>query len=225
MTMAPASLHAAGAARMNQDLTVFVVDDDENVRTSLQKLIQSVGLKSTTFPSAQHFLTAYKPNQAGCLVLDVRMPGTSGLDLQETLAAQNIKLPIVFITGHADVPTSVRAMKGNATDFIQKPFSAQTLLDAIHRALAKAEEIYEDEATKSEILRRVELLTPREKEVLALVVTGRPNKQIAAELGTSEKTIKVHRARVMKKLQAESLPHLVLLSQAVGIGVSKVRAP
>jgi RNA polymerase sigma factor (sigma-70 family) len=209
---------------MSLDLTVFVVDDDENVRTSLQKLIHSVGLKSQTYPSAQHFLDAYDSQQPGCLVLDVRMPGVSGLDLQETLAGQNIRIPIVFITGHADVPTSVRAMKGNATDFIQKPFSAQTLLDAINRALSKAEEIHDEEVTLCEIRRRVDLLTPREKEVLALVVTGKPNKQIAAELGTSEKTIKVHRARVMKKLQADSLPHLVLLSQAVGIGVAKVRA-
>jgi RNA polymerase sigma factor (sigma-70 family) len=198
-----------------------VVDDDAAVCRALQRLLESVGLHVETFGSAQEFLDEFSPGAPGCLVLDVRMPGLSGLDLQDILNNEEVTIPIIFVSAHGDVPVSVRAMKGGALDFFQKPIHHQTFLDAVNRALAKDSEMRRQESEKAEIRRRVESLTPREREVLDLLVTGLRNKQIAYELGASERTIKIHRARVMEKMQAESLPDLVLMTQAVGVDKRK----
>lgn len=205
-----------------QNPTVFVVDDDASVLRSLERLIRSVGLNVETFTSPKEFLAADRPNWPSCLVLDVRMPGMSGLDLQEELIAAGYSMPVIFLTGHGDIPMSVRAMKAGAMDFLQKPFNDQDLLDAIHRAIDKDRRTRQERIELSEIQRRVDSLTPREREVFGLVVKGRLNKQIAYELGLSEKTVKVHRARVMEKMQAESLANLVRWADKVGIGLSKM---
>jgi RNA polymerase sigma factor (sigma-70 family) len=197
--------------------TVFIVDDDAAVCRALQRLLESVGLDVTTFGSARDFLEEFDAGRPGCLVLDVRMPGLSGLDLQDALNSKNVTIPIIFISAHGDVPVSVRAMKAGAMDFFQKPIHHQTFLDAVNRALAKDAEVRKRESEKDDIRRRIESLTPREREVLNLLVAGLRNKQIAGELGASERTIKIHRARVMEKMEAESLPDLVLMAQAVGI--------
>jgi FixJ family two-component response regulator len=202
------------------DAIVFVVDDDESVRKALARLIGSVGLEVRTFPSPAAFLAHPRPDRPACVILDLRMPGTSGLTLQEELAQAGVDLPILFLTGHADVSTSVRAMKAGAVDFLEKPLHDQALLDAIHRALGHARELRGARAEREGIARRVASLTPREREVLALVVAGLPNKLVADRLGASEKTIKVHRARVMQKMHADSLAHLVRMAQVVGIGAS-----
>ena len=202
---------------MSDGPIVWVVDDDESVRKALSRLIQSVGLDVETFPSAQAFLARDLSERASCLVLDVRMPGLNGLDLLEELRQAGLDIPVIFITRHGDVPMSVRAMKAGAVDFLEKPFNDQQLLDAIHQAIASVEQVRRERVERAEVQRRLETLTPREGEVLALVVTGLLNKQIGAELGTSEKTIKVHRARVMEKMQADSLPDLVRIAQTVGI--------
>jgi FixJ family two-component response regulator len=199
---------------------VFVVDDDASVRRALTRLIKSAGHQVQTFASAQEFLgtTAVVEEEAGCLVLDVRMPGLTGIDLQRELRTRNRDVPIVFITGHGDIPMSVKAMKAGAVDFLPKPVKDTELLRAIEQALARA---YHDRAERKElesVQRRVEELTPREREVMALVARGMPNKLIAFELGIAEKTIKVHRARVMEKMQAGSLAELVRLAERVGIG-------
>ena len=199
---------------MSDGPIVWVIDDDESVRKALSRLIQSVGLDVETFPSAQAFLAQDLSEQASCLVLDVRMPGLNGLDLLEEAG---LEIPVIFITGHGDVPMSVRAMKAGAVDFLEKPFNDQQLLDAIHQAIASDKQVRRERVDRAEVQRRLETLTPREGEVLALVVTGLLNKQIGAELGISEKTIKVHRARVMEKMQADSLPDLVRIAQTVGI--------
>jgi RNA polymerase sigma factor (sigma-70 family) len=206
---------------MNRGLsegTVFVVDDDASTRRALARLIGSVGLTAELFPSAAAFLD--RPRTAGpaCVVLDLRMPGASGLVLQEQLARSGVELPIVFLTGHADVPTSVQAMKAGAVDLLEKPFRAQELLDAIQRALGRARALQAARAEREAVTRLVDTLTPREREVLGLVVAGLSNKAVGARLGASEKTIKVHRARVMEKLRAASLADLVRTAQAVGIG-------
>jgi len=200
--------------------TVFVVDDDASVRKSLARLMRSVGLNVEMFASAQEFLRRKRFEGPGCLVLDVRMPGLSGLDLQEALTAADTSIPIVFITGHGDIPMSVQAMKAGAVDFLPKPFKDQDLLDAIHQAIDRDIQRRREQAQIAEIQGRVDSLTPREREVFALVVTGMLNKQIASELGTSEKTIKVHRARVMRKMQVMSLAELVRLGEKVGISSS-----
>jgi RNA polymerase sigma factor (sigma-70 family) len=203
---------------MNEaDPIIFVVDDDASVRKALQRLLAAAGLSVEAFVSAQEFLAHPRPDGPSCLVLDVRLPGSSGLDLQAQLAAANLRLPIIFITGHGDVPMSVRAMKAGAIDFLTKPFNDQDLLNAIQLALERDRKAKQQQAELAEIQQRVDTLTPREREVFALVVTGLLNKQIAAELGTSEKTIKVHRARVMEKMQADSLADLVRLAEKVGI--------
>jgi RNA polymerase sigma factor (sigma-70 family) len=209
---------------MSGEPAVFIVDDDDSVRRALQRLCRSIGLTVELFGSARQFLDRYDLSRPGCLVLDVRMPGLSGLDLQDELNARGIAIPVVFITGHGDIPMSVRAMKAGAVDFISKPFNDQVLLDAIQHALAKDRKMRQEAAERGEILRRIERLTPREREVFALVVSGKLNKQIAHQLGTSEKTVKVHRARVMDKMQAESLADLVLLAQAVGLCKPKVQS-
>jgi FixJ family two-component response regulator len=188
---------------------VYVIDDDESVRRALTRLIRAVGLEVETYPSAAAFLAQPRPERPACLVLDVRLPGASGLDLQAALGGAQAVLPIIFITGFGTVPTTVRAMKGGAVDFLQKPFQDQELLDAIHRALERSRGARTRQAERSAVQRRVDGLTPREREVLGLVVAGLLNKQIAARLGAAEKTIKVHRGRVMRKMGAESVAELV----------------
>jgi FixJ family two-component response regulator len=199
---------------------VFLVDDDASVRKALTRLIRSAGYNVQAFASARDFLNSSRAGGQGsaCLVLDVRMPGLSGLDLQHELRVANALLPIIFITGHGDIPMSVKAMKEGAVDFLPKPVKDQELLNAIERALARADHDHAERLEIEDIQRRLESLTPREREVMALVVRGLLNKQIAFELGTVEKTVKVHRARVMEKMEVQSLAELVRLAERVGIG-------
>ncbi len=189
--------------------TVFVVDDDEGVRTSLRLLIRSIGLPVDTFESAQDFLAHFDPDRAGCLVLDIRMPGMSGLDLQQKLNERHAITPIVFITGHGDVPMAVEAMQAGAIDFVQKPFRDQDLIDRINRALEKDRTNRAALKERDAIRQRIAELTPREREVLDLVTKGRANKVIAGDLSVSQRTVEIHRARVMEKMGASSLAHLV----------------
>lgn len=184
-------------------------------------MMESVGLAVNEYATAGEFLKGHDPTQPGCLVLDVRMPGLSGLDLQQALAAREVRLPIVFITAYGDVPMTARAMKAGAVDFLPKPFNEQELLDAIHRAIDEDARYRRQRAQRAEILRRVALLTPREREVAISVVVGKPNRQIAADLGISEKTVKIHRAAVMRKMRAGSLPELVVLAQRAGLYTPK----
>jgi FixJ family two-component response regulator len=195
------------------DPIVFVIDDDRMIREGLHSLIRSVGLRVETFASAQDFLVAKRPDASACMVLDVRMPGLSGLDLQLKLRDDGIPIPIIFITGHGDIPMSVRAMKEGAHEFLTKPVRGQDLLDAVQKALASDRALRQERREVDEIRKRFESLTPREKEVLTLVVAGLLNKQIADQLGMSELTVKTHRAHVMEKTQAESLAHLVRMSE------------
>jgi FixJ family two-component response regulator len=197
------------------DPIVFIVDDDDSVRKALTRLIKSVDLTVETFASADDFLKRDSHNGPACLVLDIRMPGLSGLDLQDELVAAGRTLPIIFVSAHGNIPLSVRAMKAGAVDFIEKPFEDQTLLDAINQSLKKDRQAKLEQAEVREIQRRADSLTPREREVFALVVSGKLNKQIAFKLGTSERTIKAHRARVMKKMQAKSLADLIRLAEKV----------
>ena len=199
---------------------VFVVDDDKAVRKSLERLIKSVGLTMQPFSSAREFLESDPSDGPSCLVLDVRMPGLSGIDLQKELGKMGYTIPIIFITGYGDIPMSVRTMKRGAIDFLTKPFNDQDLLDAIHRAIEKDKQTRREQDEIGTIQQRVDSLTPREREVFSLVVTGMLNKQIAYDLGMSEKTVKVHRSRVMDKMQADSLAELVRLAYKVGIGSS-----
>lgn len=200
---------------------VFVVDDDASIRKALDSLIRSVGLTVQLFGSAQEFLQAKKPNVPSCLILDVRLPGISGLDFQRKLAESKIFIPIIFITGHGDIPMSVRAMKAGAVEFLTKPWREQDLLDAIHVAIEGDTARRQQEKEISELRDRLEWLTPREREVLPLVVSGFPNKQIAAEIGTSETTVKVHRGQLMRKMGADSLPDLVRMAERLGIPDAK----
>ena len=197
--------------------TVFVVDDEPSVRRSLARLLKTAGYEVEVFASAREFLEHTPSDGVGCLVLDVRMPDLNGLELQQALAKSDRSMPIVFITGHGDIPTSVRAMRAGATDFLPKPFEADELLRAIERALATAREEQEKRSASADAERLLATLTPRENEVLRHVITGRLNKQIAAELGTSEKTIKVHRGRVMRKMRVQSVAELVRLCEKLGI--------
>jgi FixJ family two-component response regulator len=188
---------------------VFVVDDDEAVRNSLRLLLRSVGLNATALASAPEFLAKYDPAQPGCLVLDVRMPGMSGLELQQQLNMRGAIIPVIFITGHGDVPMAVESMQHGAFHFLQKPFRDQDLLDCIQRALEKDRLARVELAQKSRIRERLQSLTPREREVLSLVTAGKPNKVMAADLGVSQRTVEIHRARVMEKMAAASLAQLV----------------
>lgn len=194
---------------MNHEPTVFVVDDDEAMRASLKWLIESVGIRVMTFASATEFLDAYYPGRAGCLLVDVRMPGMSGLDLQAYLARTDNRLPVIIITGHGDVAMAVRAMKSGALDFIEKPFNDEALLSSIRRALDFDATQRQHRARRAEIAARMAQLTPREHEVMELVTDGRSNKEIASALKVSTKTVEAHRARVMDKMAARSLADLV----------------
>jgi FixJ family two-component response regulator len=203
------------------DAIVFVVDDDESIREALQSLLRSVRLQVETFGSAQEFLQNQRPEAPGCLVLDVRLPGLSGLDLQRALAEAEVQMPIIFITGHGDIPMSVQAMKAGAVEFLTKPFRDQDLLDAVQQALDRDRAVRRQQAEMADLRACFEALTPREREVMGLVVSGLLNKQIAAQLGTSEITIKVHRGQVMQKMGAESLADLVRMAGKLGIPATK----
>lgn len=194
---------------MTSQPTVFVVDDDKAVRESLCWLIESVGMSVEAFSSAQTFLDAFDPERPGCLVVDVRLPGMSGLELQAKLAEDKHTLPVIIITGHGDVPSAVRAMKVGAIDFIEKPFSDQLLLERIRHAVEVDAGNRRSRHEQLDLVERLQRLTPREKQVLDLVVSGQPNKQIAQELGLSPKTVEVHRANVMLKMRAKNVAHLV----------------
>src|ERR1700727_528232 len=192
--------------------TVFVVDDDADVRESLQELLDSVGLHSQSFGTAQEFLAVGHGDSPSCLILDVRLPGISGLDLQHELKRERISIPIIFLTAHADVPMSVKAMKSGAVEFLTKPFRHQDLLDAVQRSLTRDRLVRENQRDAAELRQRHNTLSLREREVMNLVVSGMLNKQVAAELGASEATVKMHRSQVMKKMQAKSLPELVRMA-------------
>jgi two-component system response regulator FixJ len=199
---------------MSSSPTVFVVDDDQAMRQSLKWLIESVGMAVETYGSADEFMHNYYPGRAGCLLLDVRMPGMSGLELQQHFLDHEIRIPIIIITGHGDVPMAVRAMKAGAVDFIEKPFNDELLLESIRNALVYDFEQRTTQSERAEIAARLDQLTPREHEVMEMVTDGRSNKDIAAALGVSAKTVEAHRARVMEKMRADSLPDLVKMALA-----------
>lgn len=196
--------------------TVWIVDDDDAVCDSLQLLLKTVGLESKAFPDGPSFLRSYDTDQAGCVVVDLRMPGMSGLELQEALHQRQALSPIIFITGHGTVDSAVHAMRAGAIDFLQKPFDDEVLLDTIQRAIRLDAEARASLQEQGAIAEREKTLTSREREVMALVVEGKANKVIAFDLGVSERTIEIHRSRVMKKMEAKSLPHLVRMSILIG---------
>jgi FixJ family two-component response regulator len=206
---------------METDGMVFVVDDDAPMRESLRNLIRSVGLRVELFSSAQEFLESNRPEMPSCLVLDVRLPGLSGLDLQRRTTEAGMEIPIIFITGYGDIPMTVGAMKAGAVEFLSKPFRDQDLLDAIQLALERDRKAREQRASLEVLRNRFALLTPREREVMARVVVGLLNKQVGAQLGMSETTVKIHRHQVMEKMGAGSLPELVRMADSLGIRVPK----
>jgi len=201
--------------------TVFIVDDDASVRDALKRLLRSVGLRCELFGLAQEFLRYRRPDLPSCLVLDVRLPGTSGLDLQRQLADAEIQIPIIFITAHGDIPMSVRAMKAGAVEFLPKPFRDQDLLEAIHIAMERDRTRRQRETEIAAVRARFETLTPREREVVAMVVSGMPNKRISTEIGITENTVKVHRSRAMDKMQALSLADLVKMVERLAVRLEK----
>lgn len=205
---------------MNGQANVFVVDDDQAMRNSLKWLIESVGMHVETFASATDFIRNYYPGRAGCLLLDVRMPGMSGLELQQHFLENQINIPIIIITGHGDVPMAVRAMKSGAVDFIEKPFNDELLLESIHNALNLDVERRTAQAGRAEIAARLAQLTPREHEVMEMVTDGKSNKDIAQTLGVSAKTVEAHRARVMEKMDARSLADLVKMAVTANMNSS-----
>ena len=196
---------------------VFIVDDDPSMRASLADLVGSVGLEAHAFASPREFLESKRPDAAACLVLDVRLPGMSGLTFQKELAAVGIALPIIFITGHGDIPMSVRAMKAGAVEFLTKPFHDQDLLDAIHTAIERDRERRREALLVTQLRERFTRLTERERQIMTLVVLGKANKEIAAELSLSEMTVKAHRGQVMRKMEAESVPDLVRMADRLGV--------
>ena|ERR1700682_832430 len=201
--------------------TVFVIDDDASMRRALSNLFQSVGLEVEVFGSAPEMLQSRLPDVASCLVLDIRLPGLSGLDFQIELAKANIHIPIIFMTGHGDIPMTVRAMKGGAVDFLTKPFRDQDMLDAVGAAIERDRKRREVEKIVAHLQALYETLTPREREILALVASGRMNKQIAAQLGLAEITVKIHRGHITKKMHARSLADLIRMSETLGIRAAK----
>jgi len=194
---------------MKKNPLVMVVDDDSGIRNAMRALLKSVGLESAQYPSAQEFLAAYQPSQPGCLVLDIRMPGMSGLELQQQLNLRGAVIPVIFMTGHGDIPMAVEAMQHGAFDFLQKPFRDQDLLDRIQRAIARDGELRQSLGEHARIKAHLESLTPREREVLDLMTQGKQNKVIAQDLGVSPRTVEIHRARVMEKMNAQSVAELV----------------
>ncbi|MHC4415544.1 MAG: response regulator transcription factor [Planctomycetota bacterium] len=201
--------------------TVFVIDDDAEVRSSLRWLMESAGLTVESYASAGEFLEAYESDRPGCLVLDLRLPGMSGYELQKKLAGQGLELPVIIISAYGDVPTAVRVMKAGAVDFLEKPFPREVLLERVRQAVDRDAESHRMRSRRAEAQRRASTLTPREGEVMRLVVTGKATKQISFQLGVSPRTIEVHRAQVMKKMQVHSLPELVVLVTQAGLAESE----
>ena len=206
---------------MTGEPTVFVIDDDKAVRLAITNVLESVGLRAESFASPREFLKSERADAPGCLVLDVRLPGASGLDFQNELAAAKVEIPIIFITGHGDIPMSVQAMKAGAVDFLTKPFRDQDLLDAVQIAMERDRLRRQLQTELVETRKRLNTLTPREREVMELVTAGLLNKQIASQLGTSETTAKIHRGQVMRKMQVQSVPDLVRMAERLGIPSQK----
>lgn len=202
---------------MEKQPVVIVIDDDDSVRTAINRLLKSVGLDTRSYASAQEFLDSKPPDAPTCIVSDVRLPGLSGLDLQKELARGQADFPIILLTGHGDIPMAVQAMKAGAVEFLTKPFRDQDLLDAVHAGLERDRSRRKDGATIAHIKKRFDLLTPREKDVMKLVVTGLPNKQIGARMGLSEVTVKVHRSRVMQKMGVKTLADLIQIANQIGL--------
>jgi RNA polymerase sigma factor (sigma-70 family) len=205
--------------------TIVVIDDDEEIRQALEGLLGSVGLRVELFASVQEYLASARPDRPGCLVLDIRLPGRSGLDFQDDLAMANVHMPVIFISGHADIPMSVRAMRAGAVEFLTKPVRHQDLLDAIHRALDRDRIRRDDEKAVAELRENLDTLTPREREVMVLVVAGLQNKQIAHEIGLAEATVKVHRRQARRKMRARSLAELVKMARRLKLSHPKSKAP